>query len=82
MRQSLSTPDKGKIEMDLKEKTQILWMDPSEQVNREKLAEELDTDSQQKSLMTHQQQTFDSMDLPENLTEVLEGQKAEEVFIK
>ena len=72
-----STPDKTRREMDLKEKTQILWMDPTEKNDQIKLAEKLDTDSQHKALnmSSHQQQTFDSMDLPQNLTEVLEAQE-------
>merc|ERR1711894_650630 len=72
-----STPDKTRREMDLKEKTQILWMDPTEKDDQDKLAEKLDTDSQHKALnmSSQQQQTFDSMDLPENLTEVLEAQE-------
>ena len=72
-----STPDKTRREMELKEKTQILWMDPTEKDDQIKLAEKLDTDSQHKALnmSSQQQQTFDSMDLPENLTEVLEAQE-------
>ena len=71
-----STPDKTRREMELKEKTQILWMDPTEKDDQIKLAEKLDTDSQHKALnMSSQQQTFDSMDLPQNLTEVLEAQE-------
>ena len=72
-----STPDKTRREMELKEKTQILWMDPTEKDDQIKLAEKLDTDSQHKALnmSSQQQQTFDSMDLPQNLTEVLEAQE-------
>ena len=52
-------------------------MDPTEKDDQIKLAEKLDTDSQHKALnmSSHQQQTFDSMDLPQNLTEVLEAQE-------
>merc|ERR1712051_933575 len=55
-----STPDKGRREMELKEKTQILWMDPTEKDDQIKLAEKLDTDSQHKALSSQQQQTFDT----------------------
>ena len=69
-----STPDKLRRDLELKDKTQILWMDPTEKVEQIKMAEKLDTDSQLKLAAT-QQQTFDSMgDLPANLTEVMGGQ--------
>ena len=72
-----STPDKTRREMELKEKTQIMGMAPTEKDDQIKLAEKLDTDSQHKALnmSSQQQQTFDSMDLPKNLTEVLEAQE-------
>ena len=69
-----STPDKLRRDLELKDKTQILWMDPTEKVEQIKMAEKLDTDSQLKLAAT-QQQTFDSMgDLPANLTEVMGAQ--------
>ena len=55
-----------------KEKTQIMWLDPSEEEDRQKLAEKLGTDSQQN------QPTFDSMEMPENLTELINAESKDD----
>ena len=75
-----ATPEKENVDMfNTKSQaseggSQIRWVDPTEEQERQKLADKLETQMLMKA-QKENEQTFDTMELPSNLTEALEPPK-------